>query len=431
MNDVLVIGAGMAGLTAARELARAGLSVAVLEARDRIGGRVHSIRDFCDGPVEAGAEFIHGKRAATWTEVRAAGLAVRPCPLVRDTMFNVGGATRWLPWVLLHPSAWPGLGIMRSLARVRAPDRTARAYLEHQGYRGRARIFAEMTLTGHLPGSVDEIGVLGLLEDGVLHLEMGMNHRVMDGYDRVAGFIGEGLDVRLGFPVQRIAWTPDGVVATAEDGRELAASAAISTLPVGVLRAAGVQFAPELPEAKRAALELVTMGPVVKVLLRFDERFWPRWLATLGCGRGPVTLYWPVFHGRDDAPAVLTAYATGPRAALLSRVGEAEAAEIAIGDLARLFPKVDPRRHLMAFRRIDWAADPWARGGYTFLRCGGAGARARLAAADTPPLFWAGSATHSSPIAASVEAAYLSGLRAAHEVAGWLEDHSQRARSAA
>ena len=420
MSDVLVIGAGMAGLTAARELVRGGLSVTVVEARDRIGGRVHSVRDFCGQPVEAGAEFIHGRGAATWTEVRAAGLAVRLCPLVRNTMFNAGGATRWLPWTLLHPSAWPGLGLLRALRRIDPPDQSAREYLERRRYRGRARIFAEMTLTGHLPGSLDEIGMLGLLGDGVLHLETGLNHRVAEGYDRVPGFVGRGLDVRLGFATELVQRSPDGVVVTAADGRQLAARAAVCTLPVGVLRSDTVRFVPELPQAKRAALEHIVMGPVVKVLLRFAERFWPHWLATLACGRGPVTLYWPVFHGDDDKSPVLTAYATGPRAALLARVGEQEAVDIALADLARLLPKADPRRLLVDARRIDWAGDPWARGGYTFLRPGGAGARARLAAADTSPLFWAGSATASSPIAACVEAAYLSGLRAAREVSAWL-----------
>ena len=70
MKDVVVIGAGMAGVTAARELTRAGLSVCVLEARDRVGGRVHSVRDFCDEPVEGGAEFIHGSDAHTWPDVK-------------------------------------------------------------------------------------------------------------------------------------------------------------------------------------------------------------------------------------------------------------------------------------------------------------------------------------------------------------------------
>jgi monoamine oxidase len=416
VNDVLVLGAGMAGVTAARELARAGLSVTVVEARGRIGGRIFSVRDFCDAPVEGGAEFIHGSRAGTWPEVRAGRLSVRPCPTIRHTMFNLGGATRWLPWVLLHPGAWPGFGVMRAISRSASSPLSARQFIEERRYRGRARTLAELTLTAHLPGSLDEVGVSGLVEDGVLALERGLNHRIVEGYDALPRFVASGLDVRFGFRVDRIRWSGDGVEVHAHDGRALEARAAVNTLPVGVLASGEPRFEPELPETKRKALAEIRMGPVVKILLRFEERFWPRWLATLVCGVGPVTLYWPVFYGAVSAPPVLTAYATGPRAAHLSALSEDEALETVLRDLRGHFPRSDPRRSLVDFRRIDWAADPFARGGYTFLPVGVRGARARLRAPDTGALFWAGSASESRRIAASVEAAYLSGLRAADEV---------------
>jgi monoamine oxidase len=428
MTDVLVIGAGMAGVAAARELERAGLSVAVVEGRDRVGGRIYSIRDFCAEPVEAGAEFVHGTGAATWPEIEAAGLRTRPCPLIRHTMFNIGHGTHWLPRILLHPRVWPTFNIFRSISRLEPPDLSAREYVERRGFRGRARVLAEMMLTAHLPGSVDEVGVLGLRDDGVLTLESGLNHRVVEGQDRVVEFIGRGLDLHFGFAVESIRWDAAGVALTSSDGRELTARAAISTLPVGVLQSGRVRFSPALPESRRSALEQLGMGPVVKLLLSFEERFWPHWLAILGCGTGPVTLYWPLFYGTRDSLPVLCAYSTGPRAAQLSKVSEDEAAEIAVADLARLFPKADPRRKLTAQRRIDWGADPWSCGGYTFLRPGARGARARLAAADTGRLFWAGSATESTPIASTVEAAYLSGLRAAAEARAWLE-HGARAET--
>jgi monoamine oxidase len=134
----------------------------------------------------------------------------------------------------------------------------------------------------------------------------------------------------------------------------------------------------------------------------------------------PVTLYWPLSHGADGSFPVLIAYATGPRVARLSALDENEAADVVLGDLSRLFPKADPRGTLIARRRIDWGADPYSCGGYTFLKPGGTGARALLAAPDTPPLFWAGSATAWSPIAATVEAAYTSGQRAAGEAIEYL-----------
>jgi monoamine oxidase len=413
--DVVVIGAGMAGVSAARELARAGVAVLVVEGRDRVGGRIHSVRDFCPLPVEAGAEFVHGVNAETWPDVRAAGLAVRRCPLGRRTLFNIGYGAHWLPATLLHPGTWPTFTILRAIRRLAPPDLSARQFIERRGYRGRARTLAELTLTAHLPGSSDEIGMLGLLEDRVLDLESGLNHRVADGYDRLPQRIAAGLDIALGVVVRRIEWRADGVSVGAADGREFAARAAISTLPVGVLKAGAVEFSPGLPESKRRALEHIEMGPVLKILLRFEERFWPARMDTLVSGNGPVRpLYWAPFQGVGDAPPVLIAYCTGPSAAAMGALGDGEAAAVAVQDLRRHFPGAAPR--LTAHRRIDWGADPFARGGYTFVRPGGTGARARLAAADTGALFWAGSAVATGTIAASVQGAFASGLQAAAQV---------------
>jgi monoamine oxidase len=335
-------------------------------------------------------------------------------------MFNVGGGTRWLPWIIAHPGVWPTVTILRKIAKARPPDVSARQFIEKQRYRGRARILAEMTLTAHLPGTVDEIGLQGLVEDGVLNLETGMNSRVDDGYDRLPAFIGQDVDVDLGFDVEAVAWGQDGVILRSKDGRSVSARAAISTLPVGVLKSGRVKFCPDLPLSKRSALKKLEMGPVVKLLLLFEERFWPKWAANIACGTGPVTLYWPTSYKSGRDVPVLTAYATGPRAAHLSKLGEEEARDVVLADLKRLFPRTDPAKLCTDARRIDWSTDPFACGGYTFIRPGGAGARALLGANDTPPLFWAGSATVWSPIAATVEAAFTSGLRAASEVSEFL-----------
>ncbi len=273
--DVVVVGAGMAGVTAARALAAGGARVIVLEATNRVGGRVQTVRDFADVPIETGAEFVHGVGAATWGDVRAAGLRVQSVPYSRS-WFTGGGGTRWLPLHLLHPGVWRSFDILWSLHRLRGDDMSAASFIAEKGYRGRARELAQLTLTAHLPGGVEEVGVKGLAADGVLHLEEGVNHRVIDGYDLLPQHVATGLDIRFGCPVAMIAWGTDGVEITLQDGRTFSGRAAISTIPHGVLAAGTVAFKPSLPESKNDAIKRIATGPVAKVLLSFDERFWPR-----------------------------------------------------------------------------------------------------------------------------------------------------------
>jgi monoamine oxidase len=416
--DVVVIGAGMAGLAAARALASGGLDVLLVESRDRIGGRVHTLRDFAAAPVEAGAEFVHGEGAATWGDVRGAGLATVPTPYWR-TFMRLGGRRRWLPLHLADPGVWRSFDILWALGHRKGPDMSGAEFVGARGYRGKAAELAGLTLTAHLPGAMDEVGVAGLAADGVLHLESGVNHRVADGYDSLTAHVATGLDVRLDWRVGSVSWGHDEVELRSAGGEKLSARAAISTLPHGVLAAGVVDFEPALPSRRREAILRIRTGAVAKVLLEFEQRFWSRQMTQLVCGDGPVTLYWPTSYG-TDGPAVLSAYATGPRAAALSGAGRDVATEIVMGDLQSLYPGAPVDRLLRSSRFVDWTTDPDSHGGYTFLPPGSVGAREDLAAADTGALFWAGSATHGTPVADTVEAAYLSGLRAARQVSAHL-----------
>jgi monoamine oxidase len=422
--DVIVLGAGMAGVSAGRALSAAGLKVTVLEARQRIGGRVWTIGDFATSPVEAGAEFIHGSGAATWPDTRAAGLRTQPVPY-RHSWLHLAGSTRWMPLHLLRPDAWRCFPILWAVKRFDGPDVSAATFISRHRYRGRARELAALTLAAHLPGALEEIGVRGLVADGVVSLEVGLNHRVVDGYDSLPRYIATGLDVRLGWRATRVSWAPEEVTVESADGRVMRGRAAVTTIPHGVLAAGEPAFDPPLPAPKAKALAAVRTGAVAKVMLLFDEPFWPLRMGQVACGTGPMTLYWATSFG-GDGPPVLVGYATGPRARALSEAGSEAATDIAVQDLARLFPRARPQRVVRQARFVDWRTDEFARGGYTFLPPGAAGARAALAAPDTGALLWAGSATEWSPVADTVEAAFLSGLRAAHQAGAALEGRYRR-----
>lgn len=415
--DVLVVGAGMAGVTAARECARAGLDVVVVEAQDRVGGRINTARDFCDHPVEQGAEFVHTAEADTWPEVRAAGFETIRCNPADGYLMSIGGARS--PDLFSDPSLKRMGDLLSEVERWDGPDITAAELMASRDLDGVARVMADQMLTIHPLGDADQLGLHGLRDDRVVDLERGCDWRVAAGYDLLPRHIAEGLDVRLGWEATNVEWSADTVTVASVAGEELTARAVVCTLPVGVLKAGAVRFEPDLPATKWRALNGLEMGPVLKLLYRFDEPFWPDDLTMLGCD-GPIRLYWTPLYGRDAAPAVLTAYVSGHRARALSAMTEAEAAAIGLADLDRLFPDTRPSRGVQEYRRVDWCTNRFTRGGYSFVRVGGAGSRAALAAPDTGALFWAGDGTSTTTIAAVVHAAYASGRRAANEVTAHL-----------
>jgi monoamine oxidase len=414
MNDVVVIGAGMAGVTAARDCARGGLDVVVVEAQERIGGRMFTARDFCDYPVEQGAEFVHTAEADTWPEIHDAGFETLRCDPASGFVLSVGGVQS--PELFNDPSLGRLGDLLQHVVDYDGPDRTVADLLAERQLEGPARTLADQMLTLHPLGDQDQLSLIGLRDDRVADLERGCDWRLVEGYDSLPRHLATGLDVRLGFSVSEVQWSSDRVTVRATTGEEIRARSAVCTLPVGVLKAHTVRFDPDLPGSKWRALDGLEMGAVLKILYRFRERFWPHDLTMLSCD-GPIRLYWTPLYGRgDDVTPVLTAYVGGYRARALSAMTEDEAAGAGLADLDRLYPDVRPSRLVEGWRRVDWCTNPNTRGGYSFVRYGGAGSRGALAAPDTGALFWAGDATTTTTIAAVVHGAYASGRRAASEV---------------
>jgi monoamine oxidase len=418
VHDVVVIGAGMAGVTAARECVRAGLGTVVLEANDRVGGRMWTARDLCEHPVEQGAEFVHTAEADTWPEIRAGGFETIECNPADGYVMSIGNVRS--PELYDDPTLARMGDMLHELATYDGPDLTVTELMARKGLEGAARVMADQMMTIHPLGDPDQLGILGIRDDRVVDLERGCDWRLAAGYDALPRWIADGLDVRLETEVGAVEWRDDGVTAVTAAGERVEARTGVCTLPVGVLKSATVRFAPELPAGKWRALNGLEMGPVLKILYRFRERFWPDDLTMLGCD-GPVRLYWTPLYGRgDDVSPVLTAYVSGHRARSLSSMTEADAVATGLADLDRLFPDVRPSRLIEEGRRVDWCTNPRTRGGYSFVRYGGAGSRAALAAPDTGALFWAGDGTATTTIAAVVHAAYATGRRAATEVTGHL-----------
>src|SRR5215471_14526196 len=216
MPDVVVIGAGMAGVTAARDCARAGLEVVVVEAQRRVGGRMHTARDFCEHPVEQGAEFVHTAAADTWPEIRAGGFETIECDPGSGFELSVGD--RWSPELFEDPSFAQLGDLFDVLETFEGPDRTVAEVLAERQLEGPARAMADQMLTLHPLGDPDQLSMQGLRDDRVSDLERGCDWRLVAGYDALPAHLAQDLDVRLGFEVTGVRWGDDGVTVNAAGG---------------------------------------------------------------------------------------------------------------------------------------------------------------------------------------------------------------------
>ena len=420
--DVAVIGAGMAGLSAARDLVRAGLDVVVLEARDRVGGRIHTIHEPAPHGIELGAQMIHGSRAPTWELVREFKVQTRP--------FG-----EWSTW------SWSASAGFQKPDEARAAEIDARLARAYHAYRGDDIPFqkfldderfspeeqdsvAEHALSWSAEPS--EVSLRAAMEDDAdWNSYLDRNYQVVDGYDRLPRKLAEALGdrVRLSSVVRQIEWGRFGAAVSYDRGlraETVRARRAVVTLPIGILQTASPVFSPDLPPWKRRSIQALKMGRVVVVHFLFDAWFWrdanpslPGWST-----RGGRISFWDP-HPAGKGQPVLLGWITGAAAQELSDLGEEAGRDRALSWIEEPFPAAGARKRVQWSNLRDWIRDPYALGSYSYTCPGGAQERAVLA---TPleGLHFAGEATAQAPHYQTVHGAYLSGRRAAREILGAL-----------
>ena len=436
-TNVVVIGAGAAGLAAARVLHDADIDVVVLEARDRIGGRIFTRRDSATPvPIELGAEFIHGTAKDLERVLRDALIPT----------IDVGGQ-RWTTMRGgLRPldDFWERLDrVMRHLPRAKR-DRSFHDFLTARpGGRRLApeRALARQFVEGFHAADPRVISARALASNGsprgdVREQRIG---RVVGGYDRVINALCAPIAdaIQASTIVTAIQWKRGRVTIDARhaDGRRrapLTATAAIVAVPLGVLKAApaqpgAIRFIPELRQ-KQAALDRLAVGFVLRVTLRLSEAFWASdWFAKQVQNDELDTLSF-LYTSDDDFPVWWTAYPLrapvmvgwrgGPRAHQLAQLPPDKVQATAVASLSRQFgvPAARLRSMVEGAWMHDWEHDPFARGAYSYQKVGGTDAPTVLARSIQRTLFFAGEATDSEGGTGTVDGAIATGERAARQV---------------
>lgn len=410
--QVLVIGAGAAGLAAAKSLKDAGWSVVILEARDRVGGRVWTDRSF-GVPVELGAGEIHGQNANPLTALAIQyGLITTPTRRDLFQLFDRKGATvsgsRTLESLRIFSQL---LNDATQLARKRSQDLSLLAALQAV-----QSDFDQQELPGLWLGLHQFYGPLNTVSARHWSVEKqfsGTDLMLPNGFDHVFTALSRQLDVRLGQAVHAIDASGTRIRVHTQKEVHLADRVVI-TLPHGVLQKNLVRFTPELPEWKRAAIKAVGVGRADKLVLQFDQPFWDSTQQFLGIrrkGLGNTEVFLNLM--RTTEKPLLVGYVLGDaRREVVTSEGKLSADLLT--DLRRVFGNQvpEPKTLLMT----DWTSDPWSAGPFA-IPVVGSTPKDFMAMAQplNQRLFFAGEHTRYE-YRASVHGAYLSGIDAAKVV---------------
>ena len=443
--DVLVLGAGAAGLAAARDLSQAGLRVTVIEARPRIGGRILTRHDpRAPVPLELGAEFVHGEAPETLSIAQAAGLTVVELPDTRELAAAGHFSDLGDLWVDVQR-------MNRELARrvaKRGKDFPVSEYLDSARLPPLRLRLLTAFVEGFYAAHPERLSAQSLGEeaasDGGGEPSAGerdeTQFRILNGGDALMQWLRDGLDperaaVRLSTVAHAIRWKRGQVtvVCRGSDGAAgestIHARAVVITLPAAVLKAGALGFEPGLP-AKQRALAGIETGHVLKIVLRFRHAFWEnaaflkerRGNGNAATGRlnflhasgAEIPTWWtslpvraPLLTGWVGGVAAETLLAEEPGSRL-------ERCLVALSDVMAV-PRRELEKDLDAWASHDWRADPFARGAYSYVGVGGSGAPRALGRPVEDTLFFAGEATNGEQIG-TVAGALGSGRRAAREL---------------
>lgn len=411
--DVVVIGAGAAGLAAARTLIENGKSVAVLEAAGRIGGRAWTESDTFGLPFDHGCSWITSSRINPFTAL----------------------GKKWQFGLLDHSGADEALFVGDRRANAEESRQYDRAYAAVEAALAKAGragsdVAASTVMPDNLPFQAVAQSWIGPMDLGVDFKDMSTkdywngadtdpNLMVKEGFGALVERLGADVPVHLNTPAKRIKWGGNGVEVETGSGT-LSAKACIVTVSTGVLGSDAIDFEPGLPDWKRQAIDDVPMGLLAKVALQFDGAdfglkpndwltYWvPNELPAKAC----YFLTWPFDYN------IMIGFLGGKFGWDLSAAKPAEAVDFALGEVVKLVGS-DAKRRFVKGIFTQWANDPLVMGGYAASKPGRAGARADLAKPLDNRLFFAGEAVAGAYVA-TCGGAFMSGQNTARDVSAVL-----------
>lgn len=435
--DILIIGAGAAGLFAAHELSRAQLKVIVLEAHDRIGGRINTHHDAQSPvPIELGAEFVHGRPPETLSIIKDAHLELLEVPNRHWHLRN--------RVLVKSDEIWSKLeDLMEEMKRVKGTDQSfahfLRAY-DSDADANEIKSIASLYIEGFHAARVEQISVLGLnkTNEAADRIDGDRQFRISEGYSELGRWLHDeavknGASFRLKTIVEEVRWRRGRVnVICRSEGKtqQYEATRLLITLPLPILQdaARSPRFVPEIPE-KRSAARKLSMGHVVKTVFRFREPFWEdrelptkdgeltslKELSFIHAPSETMPTWWTTLPTR--AP-IIVGWSGGSRAEELSVESDQSLIDRAIEAFSKIvgISRKEIEDLLEEAYMHNWGHDPFSLGAYSYIPVSGLSASQELAQPIDDTLFFAGEATNTEGHQGTVHGALATGSRAAQEI---------------
>lgn len=421
--DILIIGAGAAGLMCGYKLSAAGFAVGILEARDRTGGRIHTLRghgftDFAEG----GAEFMHGELPLTSGVLKEHRILYHS---IKGTSWKVKDGKA--DWGYFFEGGWEKLVETLGTLKEDMPlaDFLTKYFPDEkfQPLKDSVKGFVE----GYDAADINKVSSLALSEEWSGH-DDSQQFRVGGGYSCMTERLAREVvrhkgEIHLLQEVTEISWTSGSLKAITSQGRVYSARKVIVTLPIGVLRSGAVKFTPVIP-AYTQAFSQIGYGGVIKFLLEFHTPFWLD-KDPFPCRKMPllhflfsdalIPTWWTQLPKQN---ALLTGWLGGPSASEFSGKDDDTLIEKALDSLAYLFncEKSRLKDHLRTTSVVNWITDPFAQGAYAYTTLETAAAKKVLTEPVSGTVFFCGEALYDGPEMGTVEAALASGFSLAEKI---------------